>query len=124
MKKMLNKSRILPLAAAVLAVVTAIVYAGAKARENAPAIIILLAAAAVLELVAVAVRKASFLEYLPFVCALAGLAVFIDLAFDEIGDILSKINMDGLSASWIASAVLLVVTVIAAALATVWPAKD
>ncbi|WP_294518878.1 hypothetical protein [uncultured Pseudoflavonifractor sp.] len=124
MKKMLNKSSILPLAAAVLAVVTAIVYAGAKARENAPAIIILLAAAAVLELVAVAVRKASFLEYLPFVCALAGLAVFIDLAFDEIGDILSKINMDGLSASWIASAVLLVVTVIAAALATVWPAKD
>lgn len=124
MKKMLNKSSILPLAAAVLAVVTAIVYAGAKARENTPAIIILLAAAAVLELVAVAVRKASFLEYLPFVCALAGLAVFIDLAFDEIGDILSKINMDGLSASWIASAVLLVVTVIAAALATVWPAKD
>ena len=124
MKKMLNKSSILPLAAAVLAVVTAIVYDGAKARENAPAIIILLAAAAVLELVAVAVRKASFLEYLPFVCALAGLAVFIDLAFDEIGDILSKINMDGLSASWIASAVLLVVTVIAAALATVWPAKD
>ena len=124
MKKMLNKSSILPLTAAVLAVVTAIVYAGAKARENAPAIIILLAAAAVLELVAVAVRKASFLEYLPFVCALAGLAVFIDLAFDEIGDILSKINMDGLSASWIASAVLLVVTVIAAALATVWPAKD
>lgn len=120
----MNKSSILPLAAAVLAVVTAIVYAGAKARENAPAIIILLAAAAVLELVAVAVRKASFLEYLPFVCALAGLAVFIDLAFDEIGDILSKINMDGLSASWIASAVLLVVTVIAAALATVWPAKD
>ena len=50
--------------------------------------------------------------------------MFIDLAFDEIGDILSKINMDGLSASWIASAVLLVVTVIAAALATVWPAKD
>ena len=60
MKKMLNKSSILPLAAAVLAVVTAIVYAGAKARENAPAIIILLAAAAVLELVAVAVRKASW----------------------------------------------------------------
>lgn len=124
MKNMLNKSSILPLAAAVLAAVTAIVYAGAKARENAPLIIALLAAAAVLELVAVAVRKAPFLEYLPFACALAGLAVFIDLAFDEIGDILSKINMDGLSTSWIASAVLLVVTVIAAALATVWPARD
>lgn len=124
MKNMLNKSSILPLAAAVLAAVTAVVYAGAKARENTPLIIALLAAAAVLELVAVAVRKAPFLEYIPFVCALAGLAVFIDLAFDEIGDILSKINMDGLSASWIASAVLLVVTVIAAALATVWPAKD
>ena len=124
MKNMLNKSSILPLAAAVLAAVTAIDYAGAKARENAPLIIALLAAAAVLELVAVAVRKTPFLEYLPFVCALAGLAVFIDLAFDEIGDILSKINMDGLSTSWIASAVLLVVTVIAAALATVWPARD
>ena len=124
MKNMLNKSSILPLAAAVLAAVTAVVYAGAKARENAPLIIALLAVAAVLELVAVSVRKAPFLEYIPFVCALAGLAVFIDLAFDEIGDILSKINMDGLSASWIASAVLLVVTVIAAALATVWPAKD
>lgn len=124
MKNMLNKSSILPLAAAMLAAVTAIVYAGAKARENAPLIIALLAAAAVLEVAAVAVRKAHFLEYIPFVCALAGLAVFIDLAFDEIGDILSKINMDGLSTSWIASAVLLVVTVIAAALATVWPARD
>ena len=124
MKNILNKSSILPLAAAVLAAVTAIVYAGAKARENAPLIIALLAAAAVLEVVTVAVRKAPFLEYIPFVCVLAGLAVFIDLAFDEIGDILSKINMDGLSTSWIASAVLLVVTAIAAALATVWPARD
>ena len=49
--------------------------------------------------------------------------MFINLAFDEIGDILSKINMDGLSTSWIASAVLLVICMICAAVSTVWGKK-
>ncbi|NEG90409.1 hypothetical protein [Bifidobacterium aerophilum] len=72
-----------------------------------------------LEASLVFLRKIPFIEYLPFVAVLASLAVFVDLAFDEASDILSKANVDGLSDSYIASAVLLVVTVIAVAAVTV-----
>lgn len=124
MKNVWNRSSVLPVAAAVLSAVTAVVYALAQARENAPAIIILLAAGAILELVTVFARKVPFLEYAPFACILAGLGMFVSLAFDEVGDVLSRINVNGLSVSWIASAVLLVITAIVAALASVWPGKE
>lgn len=120
MKTVLNRSNFLPAMAAVLSAVTAVVYALAQARENMPAIILLLAAGAVLELVTMFFRKVPLLEYIPFACILVGLGLFICLAFDEVGDVLSRINVNGLSVSWIASAVLLVITAIVAALAFVW----
>ena len=124
MSKLLQKQNYLHLATAVLALGAAVVYALALARENSPLVIGLLLAAAVLSLAAPLVKRVVFLEYLPFACVLVGLAVFIRQAFDEVGDILSKINMDGLSASWIASAVLLVLAALAAAASTVWIARD
>ena len=78
-----------------------------------------LAIAAVIELILCA-KQIPYLEYVPFLCTLVGMAVFIKLAFDEIGDVLSNINMNGLSTSWIASAVLIVLTVIVTALSTVF----
>lgn len=124
MKKLLGNGTILYVVTALLALSTAVVYALAKARENSPVIIGLLVAAAVLTLALVFVTKVPFLEYLPFTCVLVGLGIFIKLAFDEVCDILSKINMDGLSVSWIASAVLLAITVLVAAVSTVLTAKD
>ena len=120
MKKVWNRNDTLPIAAAVLSAVTAVVYALAQAWENMPAIILLLAIAAALELATIFYRKVPLLEYLPFACILVGLGLFIRLAFDEIGDVLSRINVNGLSVSWIASAVLLIVTAVVAALASVW----
>lgn len=116
---MTKQSKILCVATAVLAIVTAIVYALADARENSPIIVGLLIACGVLEIVRVAAPKVPFLEYLPFVAVLGSVAVFIDLAFDEGYDILSKMNVDGLSTSYIVSAVLLVITLIASAAVTV-----
>ncbi|WP_291530926.1 MULTISPECIES: hypothetical protein [Bifidobacterium] len=105
--------------AAVLAVATTVVYALADAKENSPIIIGLLIVCAALELVCAFAAKLPFLEYAPFVAALAAASVFVDRAFDEGYDILSKMNVEGLSTSYIVSAVLLGVTVIAAAVATV-----
>lgn len=120
MKNVWSRNNIFPAAVTVLSAVTAVVYALAQARENMPAIILLLAAAAVLEVVTMFFRKVPLLEYLPFACILVGLGLFIRLAFDEVGDVLSRINVNGLSVSWIASAVLLVITAVVAALASVW----
>ena len=63
-------------------------------------------------------------EYIPFVLSLISVVVFIPLAFDEIGDVLSKINMNGLSASWIASAVLIVLSMVCTGISTTVAAKD
>lgn len=113
------KSTIPCVAAAVLAIVTAIVYALADAKENSPVIIGLLIVCGVLELICAFVPRVPFLEYLPFAAVLGSVGVFVDLAFDEGYDILSKMNVEGLSTSYIVSAVLLAVTVIAAAVVTV-----
>lgn len=110
------------LIAVVLSIVTAIVYATAVARENSPLIIGALIAAAIVGVVLL-VKKIPYVEYVPFVLVLVGLAKFVQLAFDEVGDVLSNINMNGLSTSWIASAVLLVVTAICAGAATVCAGK-
>lgn len=119
------KTMIPCIAAAVLAAVTAVVYALADAKENSPVIIGLLIACAVLELVCAFAPRVPFLEYLPFAAVLGSVGVFVDLAFDEGYDILSKMNVEGLSSSYIASAVLLAVTLVAAAVVTVVkPAKE
>ena len=117
MKK--GKFFVTDLIAVVLSVVTAIVYATAVARENSPIIIGALAAAAIVGAVLL-VKKVPYVEYVPFVLDLVGVGIFTKLAFDEVGDVLSNINMNGLSASWIASAVLLVLTAVCAGIATVF----
>lgn len=101
----------------------AIVYATASARENSPVIIALLAVGAVVGVVLL-VKHFPYGEYIPFVLSLVSVGLFIPLAFDEIGDVLSKINMNGLSASWIASAVLMVLGMVCTAVATTVAAKD
>lgn len=120
---MTKQAKICCMATAVLAIVTAIVYAFADAKDNSAIIIGLLIACGVLEIVRVAVPKIPYLEYLPFVAVLVSVGVFIDLAFDEGYDILSKMNVDGLSNSYIVSAVLLGLTMIATAVVTVLAAS-
>lgn len=120
MKKALeNKAARCSLVTMLMAIVTAIVYAFADARENSPYIIAVLAIAAIIELLLI-VKKIPYAEYVPFVLILVGIGIFTQLAFDEVGDVLSSVNMDGLSISWIASAVLLVLTGISAGVATVF----
>ena len=119
MNTFFKKSSLLHTITAVGMAATAIVYALAKAKENSPIIIALLVIGALLELFVASDKAPKYFEYLPFAAALVSVAMFINLAFDEIGDILSKINMDGLSTSWIATAVLLVICIICAAVSTV-----
>ena len=113
------KAKVLNLIVVILAIATCIVYGMADAKVNSPFIIAMFAVAAIVELI-LCVKTFPYVEYIPFLCILIGMAAFIKLAFDEIGDGLSKINMNGLSSSWIASAVLIVATVIAAAVSTVF----
>ena len=123
MNTFFKKSSLLHTITAVGMAATAIVYALAKAKENSPIIIALLVIGALLELFVASDKAPKYFECPPFAAALVSVAMFINLAFDEIGDILSKINMDGLSTSWIASAVLLVICMICAAVSTVWGKK-
>ena len=123
MNTFFKKSSLLHTITAVGMAATAIVYALAKAKENSPIIIALLVIGALLELFVASDKAPKYFESPPFAAALVSVAMFINLAFDEIGDILSKINMDGLSTSWIASAVLLVICMICAAVSTVWGKK-
>lgn len=118
-KNKFDKTKILNLIVLILSLIAFIVYSLADAKENSPLILAMLAISAVIEII-LCVKRIPYLEYVPFICTLVGMAVFIKLAFNEIGDVLSKINMNGLSASWIASAVLIVLTAIAAALSTVF----
>lgn len=119
MKKLnFDKVKIINIIVLVLAVVTCFVYAMADAKENSTLVIALFAIAAAVE-IGLLLKAVPYVEYIPFLCTLIGMSVFIKLAFDEIGDVLSKANVNGLSSSWIASAILIVVTVIAAAVSTV-----
>lgn len=116
------KLKMANIAAAVLTLATVIVYSVSAAREHSPLVIGVLIAALIVE-VLLMVKPIKYVEYLPFAASLVSLGMFIRLAFDEIGDVLSKINMDGLSATWTASAVLLVLTVISMAVTTVTAEK-
>ena len=104
------KAKVLNLIVVILAIATCIVYGMADAKVNSPFIIAMFAVAAIVELI-LCVKTFPYVEYIPFLCILIGMAAFIKLAFDD---------MNGLSSSWIASAVLIVATVIAAAVSTVF----
>ena len=121
MKK--NAFFVAELVSVIVLIASAVVYAMADARENSPLIIGLLAVAAVVGVVLL-VKHFPSGEYIPFVLSLISVVVFIPLAFDEIGDVLSKINMNGLSASWIASAVLIVLSMVCTGVSTTVAAKD
>lgn len=118
----MKKTNVFALIIGILTAVTAIVYAFAKARENSPIVIALLAAAAVVEIV-IALKPVDYVEYVPFALSLAGLTVFLRLAFDEIGDIVSSVNTEGLSVSWIISTALIIVVSICAGVNTVLSRK-
>ncbi|MBQ8160275.1 MAG: hypothetical protein IJ083_05935 [Clostridia bacterium] len=116
MKK--SKFAVMSLVCAVLTCVCALIYAFSVSRDHSAVIIASMAVAAVC-CVVLSLRKIPVAEYVPFVLTLISLAIFIRLGFDEIGDILSKNNMNGLSASWIASAVLLVLSSVCTGVNTV-----
>ena len=60
-----------------------------------------------------------FVEYIPFLSLLAAGLLFTKSGADELYAIFSKMNMEGLSTSWIVSAVLIVVTLVLAGATTV-----
>ena len=92
-------------AAVLLAIAGCVTYALSGVQGSA-LITVMMALAAVTGIV-LCVKRVPFLEYLPVVLSLIGLAVFVNLAFNEVGAILSKANMEGLSPAYIASAVLI-----------------
>lgn len=110
------------LTALILTVITIVVYSNSVAREHSAIIIAAMVVAAIANAVLL-VKRVPYGEYLPFALDLVGVAVFVTLAFDEIGDVLSKVNMDGLSVSWIASAALIVITSICAGINTIQAQK-
>lgn len=101
----------LSVAASVSSAAAFLIYFVAESRENSPLILIMVAVAAVVGIL-LCIWEVPFLEYLPVVCSLTGLAVFITLGFDEIGDILGKNNVEGLSPTYIASAVLILISAV------------
>jgi hypothetical protein len=106
-----------------LTVITLIVYAVSVAREHSPVILAALAVAAIVNVILLC-KKVPYVEYVPFALDLVSVAMFVTLAFDEVGDVLSNVNTSGLSASWIASAVLVLVNAICAAVNTVQAQKQ
>lgn len=119
MKK--TKFAVSSLICAILSFASALVYALSVSRDHSPVIIAAMVVAGVCSLL-LYWKKIPVAEYVPFVLVLVSVAVFTRLGFDEIGDILSKNNMNGLSVSWIASAVLLVLSAIANGVCTVFAA--
>ena len=83
MNTFFKKSSLLHTITAVGMAATAIVYALAKAKENSPIIIALLAIGALLELFVASDKAPKYFEYPPFAAALVSVAMFINLAFDE-----------------------------------------
>ena len=106
----------------VLSLVTALLYALSVSRDHSPIVIVCMTLAGLCSL-ALCWKKVPFGEYLPFALVLVSIGVFTRLGFDEIGDILSKNNMNGLSWSWIASAVMLLVTGVGNGMCTVFAAE-
>lgn len=119
MKK--TKFSVTSLACGVLSLATALLYALSVSRDHSPVIIVCMILAGLCSL-ALCWKKVSLGEYLPFALVLVSIGVFTRLGFDEIGDILSKNNVNGLNWSWIASAVMLLVTGIGNGICTVFAA--
>ncbi len=105
-----------------LSLVTALLYAFSVSRDHSPIIIVCMILAGACSL-ALCWKKVPVCEYVPFVLVLVSIAVFTRLGFDEVGDILSKINLDGLSWSWIGSAILLIASGAANGICTVLAAE-
>lgn len=122
-KKILNRTRIFKLLTLVLSVLTCIVYRLDTVETVYLRVIALLIVTAVLELV-LCIKPLKYMEYVPFICALISMGIFIRSAFDTIGAVLSKISTTGLSALWIATAVMIILTSIVAGLATVFVKED
>ena len=112
------KFSVLSVICGLLAIAAALVYAFSVSRDHSPIIIAAMALAGVCSLI-LSRKKLPFTEYIPFVLTLVSLSIFIRLAFDEISDILSKNNMNGLSITWIASAVLILLAGIVSGICTV-----
>jgi len=117
------KQKMPNITACVLSLATTIVYSVSVSREHSPLVIGLLVLATLVEALLI-VKPIRYLEYLPFASVLCSAVVFIRLAFDEVGDVLGKVNMNGLSATWIASAVLLVLSMIALGVTTVTAKRE
>ena len=101
-----------------LGIAGALVYAFSVSKDHSPVIIAAMALSGVCCLI-LSRKRIPFAEYLPFLLSLVSLAVFIRLGFDEIGDILSKNNMNGLSVTGILSAVLILLSGIVNGICTV-----
>ncbi len=106
----------------VLSLATALLYALSVSRDHSPVVIACMILAGLCSL-ALCRKKVPFAEYLPFALVLVSIGVFTRLGFDEIGDILSKNNMNGLSWSWICSAFLLIASGVANGICTVFAAE-
>lgn len=105
--------------------ITALVYLMSKALGHVTLVVVLLILGAILEALLVLSPRWRMVEYVPFICLLMAGALFTKSGADELYAIFSKMNMDGLSSSWISSGVLLLVTLILSGLVTVlYPHKD
>lgn len=97
-------------AAVLLSVASCVTYA-LSGVQGSPLILAMMALAAVVGLV-LCIKRTTLLEYMPVIFSLVALAVFVNLGFNEVGAILSKTNMEGLSPAYIASAVLILLSAI------------
>lgn len=97
--------------AAVILSVTACVTYTFSGVHGTTMITIMMALAAVVGIV-LCIKRVPILEYAPVCFSLVALSAFVTLTFNEVGAILSKINMNGLSPLYIASGVLIVLSVL------------
>ncbi|MCT6836774.1 MAG: hypothetical protein M3036_03875 [Bifidobacteriales bacterium] len=107
------------IATAAIALITSLVYITSKAQGHVIAIMLFLILGALLEILLLFNPGWKFVEYIPFLSLLVAGLLFTKSGADELYAIFSKMNMEGLSTSWIVSAVLIVVTLILAGATTV-----
>lgn len=107
------------IATAAIALIASLVYITSKAQGHVIAIMLFLILGALLEILLLFNPGWKFVEYIPFLSLLAAGLLFTKSGADELYAIFSKMNMEGLSTSWIVSAVLIVVTLILAGATTV-----
>ncbi|OFQ97527.1 hypothetical protein [Alloscardovia sp. HMSC034E08] len=121
---MRTKIDVLSLVAMLVTGATAVCYALTTDRSHSWTVVILLALAVLTQLIHACATRIAWLEYVPFVIVLAATGLFVKLGTDEAYAIMSKVNMMGLSKLWIASAVLLGVSVLITAASTIFVKKS